>query len=170
MPFEFKCNTCGQIHQGMPSFGAHAPHSYYQVVDDERVSRCDLGSDNCVIDDQFFFVRGCIEIPVIGQSEPFTWGVWLSLSETSFNEWLRVFAVDKRAHIGPFFGWLDTLLRPYSDTLGLKTRVHLRDDANRPRIELEPTEHALAVEQREGISVERVAQMYAQMMHDDAQR
>ena len=22
MPFEFKCNTCGQIHQGMPSFGA----------------------------------------------------------------------------------------------------------------------------------------------------
>jgi hypothetical protein len=168
MSFEFKCNTCGQTHQGMPSFGALAPHSYYRVVEDERATRCRLGSDDCVIDEQFFFVRGCVELPVKEQSEPFTWGVWVSLSETSFDQWAKNFESLQRARIGPFFGWLDTALRPYPDTLGLKTRVHLRDAGMRPRIELEPTDHALALEQRGGISVERVAEMYALMVHADA--
>jgi hypothetical protein len=35
------------------------------------------------------------------------------------------------------------------------------DDSVRPYIELEPTDHPLAVEQRNGISVDRVAEIYA---------
>jgi hypothetical protein len=68
--------------------------------------------------------------------------------------------------VGPFFGWLNSWLKPYPDTTNLKTRVHLRDDRMRPYIELEPTEHPLAVEQRDGISKERIAQIYALMVHD----
>jgi hypothetical protein len=52
--------------------------------------------------------------------------------------------------------------------VNLKTRVHLRDHGIRPLIELEPTEHPVAVEQREGISVARVSEIYAQMVHDEA--
>jgi hypothetical protein len=51
--------------------------------------------------------------------------------------------------------------------VNLKTRVHLRDGFIRPFIELEPTDHPLAVEQREGISVERVAELYALVVHGD---
>jgi hypothetical protein len=57
----------------------------------------------------------------------------------------------------------------YSDTFNLRTRVHLRDDGLRPFIELEPTDHPLAIEQREGISIERVADLYTQMIHHDSQ-
>ena len=63
----------------MPSFGAAAPLNYYQIPVEEREARCALGSDDCVIDGNFFFVRGCIEIPVHGQDEAFNWGVWVSL-------------------------------------------------------------------------------------------
>ena len=49
--------------------------------------------------------------------------------------------------------------------MNLKTRVHLRDHGERPRIELEPTDHPLAIEQRHGITVDRVAEIYAIMMH-----
>jgi hypothetical protein len=52
--------------------------------------------------------------------------------------------------------------------MNFKTRVHLRDNGVRPYIELEPTNHPLAVEQREGIAVERVAAIYASMAHGDA--
>lgn len=65
----------------------------------------------------------------------------------------------------PFFGWLNTALSPYPDTASLKTQVHLRDGFIRPFIELEPTDHPLAVEQREGITVERVAELYALVVH-----
>ena len=165
MTFEFKCATCGETHKGMPSFGSDKPSSYYELPEAEREERCECGADACVIDKKWFFVRGCIEIPVHGQKEPFIWGVWVSLSEDSFIKWKAVFDKDKRSHIGPLFGWLNTWLQPYPDTRNLKTMVHLRDHGTRPYIELEPTEHPLAVEQREGISEERVAKLYSMIMH-----
>ena len=73
--FSFKCASCGEVHEGMPNFGAHAPLSYYDVPQDERDSRCDLGSGDCVIDEEMFFVRGCIDIPVIGEEEPFNFDI-----------------------------------------------------------------------------------------------
>lgn len=149
----------------MPSFGADAPISYYDVPESERATRCELGSDDCVIDGGMFFIRGCIEIPVIGEAEPFSWGVWVSLSETSYIEWIKCYSLEKRSHVGPFFGWLNAWLSPYPDTVSLKTRVHIRDNAIRPLIELQPTDHPLAIEQRDGITVERVAELYSLMMH-----
>jgi hypothetical protein len=145
--------------------GAVAPLSYYAISEPERASRCALGSDGCVIDRTSFFVRGCLEIPVHGVDEPLIWGVWVSLSELSFKAWLKVFEQEHRSHVGPFFGWLNAWLKPYPDTMDLKTRVHLRDHGLRPFIELEPTDHPLALEQRNGISVSRVAEIYAIMMH-----
>ena len=74
MEFEFRCQTCGEIHNGMPGFGAIAPLSYYVVPEAERTSRCVLGTDECVIDRASFFVRDCIEIPVHDADEPLVWG------------------------------------------------------------------------------------------------
>jgi hypothetical protein len=163
--FEFKCVGCGEMHRGMPAFGADHPLSYFGVPKDERARRCVTSSDDC-IDGTWFFVRGCLEIPVHGAGEAFEWGVWVSLSEASYRQWRDCFGQSRRSHIGPFFGWLNTRLKPYPDTVDLKTTVHLRDNGIRPRIELEPTEHPLAVEQREGISQERLAAIYALMMHE----
>jgi hypothetical protein len=167
MAFSFKCNACSETHYGMPGFGARAPLSYYEIPEDERARRCDLDSDACVIDKEQFFVRGCLEIPVDGQDEPLSWGVWVSLSEASFKEWVKLFDQAKRAGGEPFFGWLNAWIKPYPDTISLKTKVHLRDDGMRPFIELEPTDHPLALEQRNGISVERVGEIYSIMMHAD---
>jgi hypothetical protein len=150
----------------MPTFGAIAPLSYYAVPEHERAKRCSLGTDECVIDESHFFVRGSLEIPVHGEKEPFAWGVWVSLSKASFEEWVSAFHMEKRAHLDPYFGWLDAWLKPYPDTANLKTHIHLRDNGIRPYIELEPNQHPLAVEQREGITVERLAEIYAIMMHE----
>ena len=166
MSFRFLCSCCGQLHEGVPSFGTDAPLSYYDVPAEQRSGRCDLGSDDCVIDGRSFFVRGCIEIPVHGEAEPLNWGVWVSLSQASHLQWIASFDLERRTHIGPFFGWLNAWLEPYPDTRNLKTRVHLRDAGIRPYIELEPTEHPLSREQREGISPERAAEIYRSVVHD----
>jgi hypothetical protein len=146
MGFEFRCETCGEIHQGMPGFGADAPLSYYAIPETERTTRCELGSDDCVIDKSSFFVRGCLEIPVHRAAEPLVWGVWVSLSGQSFRTWVEVFGREHRSTAGPFFGWLNAWLKPYPDTTNLKTRLHLRDRGVRPLVELEPTDHPIALE------------------------
>ena len=85
MVFEFRCQDCGEIHKGMPGFGADAPLNYYALPKPERASRCSLGSDDCVIDRTSFLVRGYLETPVHGLDDPLVWAVWVSLSELSFK-------------------------------------------------------------------------------------
>jgi hypothetical protein len=163
--FRFKCASCDQWHEGMPTFGADAPLHFYGVPAEARGRRCVLDTDTCVIDDEFFFIRGCLDIPVIGEPERFSWGVWVSVSKENFARFAACFDLPKRSHIGPFFGWLSAALPLYPDTVNLKTRAHLRDDGVRPYIELEPTDHPLAIEQRNGILVSRVAEIYAYYQH-----
>lgn len=165
MEFEFKCTSCGEIHQGLPIFGAELPAYYFEIPEDERTARCVVGADDCVVDDEFFFVRGLIEVPIHGEDEAFLWGVWVSLSETSYQQWLACYDAEVRSDVGPFFGWLNTYIKPYPDTVNLKTRAHLRDHFEPPYIELEPTDHPLAVEQREGISKARAVELFTLMMH-----
>ena len=156
---KYTCAVCGKEHDGLPGLGTAAPLYYYSVPAEERVNRCRLDSDTCVIDDQFFFVRGCLEIPIVGEREPFIWGVWASVSSESFETFLRFYDQDHRSHEGPFFGWLSASFKGYPDSESLKTLVHLRDHGQRPFIELEPTEHPLAIEQRSGITVARVGEI-----------
>jgi hypothetical protein len=163
--FRFKCTDCGEWHEGMPGYSVDAPLYYYSVPTTERAARCILHTDTCVVDQTFFFVRGCLEIPVQGESEPFIWGVWVSLSRSSFDQFVGCFETAKRSHIGPFLGWLSAELPLYPSTENLKARVHLRNDGVRPYIELEPTEHPFAVEQRRGMTVERVAEICSRLEH-----
>jgi len=168
MTFGFHCTACGQVHEGIPTFGATAPLAYYSVPEAQRSELCKLDSDTCIVDDEFFFIRGCIEIPVHGQSEPLVWGQWVLLNEKDFKEWLGARDQPKRSHLGPYPGLLDIAVRAYPEAMDFKTRVHLRDNGVRPYIELEPTNHPMALEQREGITTERVAEIYRIMIHGSA--
>jgi len=163
--FAFRCRTCKQVHEGIPTFGWDWPLQYLEVPESERTRRCFLSADTCVIDDEFFFVRGCLEVPVVGEQQAFSWGVWTSLSQENFRLYEDLHDVPKREHHGPFFGWLCSHIWIYPDTMNLKTMVHLRDDGIRPFVELEPTEHPLAVEQRNGITLDRVGEIYEKMIH-----
>ena len=68
---------------------------------------------------------------------------------------------------GPFFGWLSNVFPNYPATLNLKTLVHVRAEV-RAAIELEQTDHPLAIEQREGISMDRVREIISRVMHPSA--
>ncbi|WP_266913062.1 DUF2199 domain-containing protein [Streptomyces sp. NBC_00335] len=125
-----------------------------------------LSSDQCVIKGQHFFIRGLIEIPVIGSRDVFSWGVWVSLSRDDFARALEVRNTEGRERAKPYFGWLSTELALYSEgTIDLKTNAHTRPVGKRPLIELEPTDHPLAVEQRTGITLDRVREIATAVLH-----
>src|SRR2546428_1587996 len=77
-PEGYTCRTCGQYHTGVPfSFAADFPDQYANLSKEERDSRATIGSDQCIVDSQWFYLRGMVEIPIIGSNQPFLWGVWL---------------------------------------------------------------------------------------------
>lgn len=166
----FYCRTCGQHHADMPmDFGADAPAPFYAVPEGERKRRCDLTSDICVIDQKEFYVRGSLEIPVVDGPRPLVWGVWVSVSDKSLRRIAEIWEKPGREFEPPFFGWLCTSLPLYPETLSLKTHVHTRPLGERPFVELEPTEHPLAVEQRTGITMDRVREIVEQLIHEKEQ-
>jgi hypothetical protein len=162
----FHCSTCGRHHSELPfSFSAETPALYDSIPDGERDSRSELTSDLYVIDEEHFFVRGCLEIPILDELEPFVWGVWCSLSKENFRKTMEMREREGRESEPPYFGWLCTALPLYPDTLQLKTHVHTRPLGQRPFIELEPTDHPLAVDQRQGITIARVQKIAEALLH-----
>jgi len=128
---------------------------------------CLLSSDQCVIRAQHHFVKGLIDIPVIGSEEVFSWAVWVSLSSENFSRAVDLWDTIGREAEPPYFGWLTTDLPAYSPTtLELKTRVHTRPVGERPFVELEPTDHPLAIEQRMGITRDRVREIAEAVLHN----
>lgn len=57
-------------------------------------------------------------------------------------------------------------LKGYPDTLNLKCQVHPQAGRQRPYLVLEPTEHPLAVEQQNGLTFDRLLEIYALNGHD----
>lgn len=127
---------------------------------------CLLSPDQCVIKAQHYFVKGMIDIPVTGSDDVFSWGVWISLSRESFSHAADLWDTPGRESANPYFGWLTTELPLYSpSTINLKTHVHTRPVGERPYIELEPTDHPLAIEQRTGITLARVREIAEAVLH-----
>jgi hypothetical protein len=151
-PAGFRCSDCGGWHSELPlAFHSPAPAAWTPQL--ELAEGCQLTSDACVINGEHFFIRGLIRVPIVGHSEHFAWGVWASLSEDNFWQTMDSWETPGREESPPMFGWLSTELSGYVEsTLNLRTLVHTQPVGERPHIELEPTEHPLVMEQRNGIT------------------
>ncbi len=161
----FTCSSCGEHHAELPmNYSTTAPYVWDPSFDE--APDCLLSSDQCVIKAQHYFVKGLIEIPVIGSSDVFSWGVWVSLSRENFSRAVDLWNAPGRESEKPYFGWLTTELPVYApSTINLKTHLHTRPVGQRPLIELEPTDHPLAVEQGTGITRDRVREIAEAVLH-----
>jgi hypothetical protein len=162
----YTCRGCDQTHDGLPfAYASPAPAHWYSLPEDERGQRSlMIDGEVCEIDDQFFFLRGSIRIPVLNTDQYFEWGVWVSLSRASYDRTVDLWDQAGREGEPPCFGWLQTALPYTPSTINLKTMVHTQPLGLRPLIELEPTDHPLAVEQREGITLHRVQEIAERML------
>ena len=166
MDHAWTCTCCGKQYNTLPlDFAIKAPHNWFGIPEAEQPTRVRLTSDTCIIDGEERYLRGCLEIPVRGLDDVFVYGVWVSLSERSFLRVRELWTAEVPTDEPPLFGWLCNNIPIYGQTLHLKTNVHFRNGGIRPFVELEPTDHPLAVEQREGITLARVQEIIAALSH-----
>jgi hypothetical protein len=164
----FTCATCGQYHHELPlCFGAEVPDFYYSVPPAEREARIEVSADWCVIDNEHFFVRGCIKIPIVDYHEPLIWNVWTSLSEASFIRAQELWNDPLRAREEPYFGWLQTLVPGYKNTLNIKTWVYTQPVGIIPQVEVFEEDHQLTLDQQNGITLAQVKQIVEQILHEE---
>ena len=166
------CPECGTAHAGLFDLAFDHPEWWQgsaETLPNAEVLSSDtvLTEDFCVIEGKHFFVRSVLQLPVIGAADTFFgFGVWVTLSKANFDRYIETFDTGDHGHLGPWFGWFSNRIRGYPDTLNLKCQVVPRDGRSRPYVELEPTHHPLAIEQRDGITFDRILEIYALHGHD----
>jgi len=168
----WKCHTCDEWHTGpCLDFGYDEPFYWdKEHAEANRRSRLlpswskqrpktFLDEDFCAMDDENFFVRGLIHLPIVGAGESFRWGVWGSLSRQNFETLLEMNEDPKRAELPAMFSWLSNRIPDYPDTLSLKMHAHIQELRQRPHFRLELSDHPLSQEYHHGITAERVKEI-----------
>lgn len=162
----WKCSRCGALHETIPDCFAFDEPDYWGSRKKWPAPKgCSFNKDYCVIDDAHFFIKAVLEIPILGTLDVFTFGVWSTLSEANFKREKKLASDASRVSEPPYFGWFSNRIWQYPDTLNLKCNLHSRSPGLRPRIELEPTDHLLSVEHRNGITEARFRELSEQCLH-----
>jgi hypothetical protein len=131
---KYTCSKCGQEHEGRPALGFNSPHPYNSLSQNDKNSIATLSDDFCTIvyDDQTDrFIRGVIHLQVKDDCETLDYGVWVSLSENSFNDYKENF--HNESHAVTYFGYICNNLTGYNDTMSIKANVVTRGKT-RPEI------------------------------------
>jgi hypothetical protein len=162
---EFVCSVCGERHPLALSYSVKAPLAAAEVPMEELEQRVAFTPDQCAIDGRDFYLRGRILIPVIGSEMPFVWGIWAEVSPKNFIRTSELWTVEGRENEPAFPGWLNSNLPIFGDTVNLEVMVETQPVGKRPHFTVIDENHPLAVEQREGITVERVQDIAEMMLH-----
>ena len=155
-PTEFKCSTCGQVHDELPALGFSSPFYYDTLNEKDKNEIAELSSDFCKItheDQTDRFIRTTLTIKINDACEDLDYGIWVSLSEKSFKEYKAEFKnnIDGKT----YFGMISNEIPDYEEsTLGIHVNVNTRSGGIRPEIIPHQIEHKLISEWENGINIE----------------
>ncbi len=132
----YTCSICGNEHDEWPAIAWGAPASYSELTEDEKRMYGVITDDYCVItypDQTDRFIRAVLYQQVIDNCQTLDYGVWVSLSEKSFEDYKnRYNTIDNRD--ARYFGYLNTVPSPYEFYNGIKTDVVVSNRTNRPEV------------------------------------
>lgn len=166
-PITFRCSGCGEMHEGLPEQAFLEPDYIYALEKTEKEVRAKTSDDLCMLDENDFFIRCVLQIPIVGEETPFGWGIWVSASKENFWRYAELFRDDRETEMVPWFGWVSNRLPFYDDTLKLKTNVYPQGGGKRPLVKLEPTNHLLSVHQQQGMPLDLAIQIALPKLHQE---
>lgn len=152
---KYTCSNCGQIHDEWPALVFDAPTSYHVLPENMKEEIGELTSDFCMVrhpEQTDRFIRGTLTIKVNDYCEDLEYGLWVSLSEKSFENYAANFGHEH--HEAKYFGWLSNNIAEYEIPEGcIPTTVFIRKDGLRPEIvPHENFDHRLVRDYYEGIT------------------
>ena len=165
------CSHCGKAHEGLPTdWGFKLPDAVHELGWLGRYRRCRHTSDVCTLDDRRFFIRCLLPVRLLDADDAlFHWGVWAEVDEATHELYLRSWEEDISSQARAQ-GRLANEIPVAPDSLGLPLEIEFFADSERPRVWLaDALQHALALEQRHGISDKRHHDILAELGHFDGQ-
>jgi hypothetical protein len=167
---QFDCDVCSQRHDLPLNMGFSVPDVVSKLKPWEKEERCKTSEDWCIFDDQFFYVRGCLEVPIIGTNSVFSWGVWTTLGVDDFDATMELWNDPARTKEPDYKGSLANTMPTYKETRNLSLAVRTRAVGDRPLLLVTDEEHGLFAHQRQGMPMERAIELAKLVLHTGANK
>lgn len=133
---KYTCSCCGKEHESWPALAYLSPTNYNSLSDDDKKNITQLDTDFCIIthsDQTDKFIRCTLVQKVIDHCEDLEYGLWVSLSEKSFQDYKDNFTNEN--HETKYFGWLSNDLPDYDFSgASIPTTVFTKTGNDRPEI------------------------------------
>lgn len=164
---KFTCSCCGKEHEEWPALTYVSPTNYDALSDEDKDRIGEIDSDLCMIkhaDQADRFIRCTLTQKVKDHCEDLEYGLWVSLSEKSFANYLENF--ENEQHETMYFGWLSNSLPEYDFSNGsIPTTVFTRTGNSRPEIvPHEDFDHPFVYDYYNGISKEEAERRIHEML------
>ena len=162
----YKCSQCGALHDNWPALGYDAPLHYHGLNEEEKERICDKNDDFCIIYNEAQtdrFIRTVLVIPVNDSELDLEYGLWVSLSEKSYDDYSENYY--SQDHEAIYFGWVCNNIPDYGNCLQIPTDVITKTGGIRP--ELRPHndfDHPLVTDFYNGISRTEAERRIHEMM------
>ena len=148
------------------TFGSDYPEYYFTVPEAEREKRIEETQSLCVVDEEHFFIRGRLTIPINDYEEDLIFNVWTTLSEKNFIRTNKLWNEADRVNEPPYFGWLQTYVPMYGSTLNIKTEVITQEVGVIPKVVVIEENHPLTLDQTNGITLEKALAIVNEIIPD----
>lgn len=132
---KFTCKCCGDELEDWPAIVYNSP-SIYSYLNENELNNSELSSDFCIVNyagETYRYIRVVLVQKVIGSCQNLDYGVWVSLSEKSFNEYVENY--DNKKFEAGYFGWLSNYLPDYESTINIPINVFVNNSIGRPLID-----------------------------------
>src|SRR5882724_9393968 len=131
---KYTCSCCGKVHEEWPALTFDSPTNYNILPENIRSEIGELTSDFCVIhhpEQTERYIRATLTLKVLDHCENLEYGLWVSLSEKSFQDYSHNF--NNPEHETKYFGWLSNDIAEY-EIGSIPTTVFTRLGNQRPEI------------------------------------
>jgi len=150
----FVCDICGKVHDGLPHDIAYKrPADYFKIPEAERSTPIKLDDDKCVIDNEEYYIRGILALPVLNSEQEFCWGVWAKISGKDLRWYLKHWNLEQYEEGLSFSGFLSGGIKFYETSDLLEVLIHPQPGKLRPRFEVIDKGHPLGLAQCNGITL-----------------
>lgn len=134
-PLKYICSNCGKEHTEWPALTYDSPSNYNNLSEEDKQNMGTLGTDFCTIkhpEQTDKFIRCTLTQKVIEHCEALEYGLWVSLSDNSYQDYSENFKNENRET--KYFGWLCNDLPDYEFKESIPTTVFTRLENQRPEI------------------------------------
>lgn len=163
---KYTCSDCGQEHTEWPALGYSSPAFYHHLSEEDKQSMGTLTSDFCTVkypEQTNRFIRCTLTQKVIDHCEDLQYGLWVSLSEKSYEDYTANYKNEN--HETMYFGWLASELPDYDFQVSIPTSVFTRTGNQRPEIvPHESFDHPFVKDYYNGITKEEAEKRIQNML------